>query len=155
MRTKSFVVKYCRVCKTKDVSIKWKENRLCRQCANEQQNKKRQMVRDRKPRFTLTNDWKEIPGFSKYYISTKGDIVSCRQRVNGLLLKQLTDERGYKRCPLMHDSGKVITHNVNRLMCMAWYGVRSHDYDADHLNKIRDDNRLENLRWLLVKENRK
>lgn len=143
----------CRICKTVSATH-WKEKKLCRPCANKEQKERRRLERSTKPIFIPDSSWRAIPGFTGYFISNKGVILSIRHVKAGRVRIQQKDERGYMRCNLYSDSGKVITHNVNRLMCMAWYGERDHSYDSDHKNKVRDDNRVENLRWLPVAVNR-
>ena len=53
----------------------------------------------------------------------------------------------------MYTSVKHVSYKVHTLVCMAFNGKKPSDnHSVDHINKITDDNRKENLRWATAKE---
>lgn len=45
-------------------------------------------------------------------------------------------------------------YRVHRLICEAFHGICPSDKEVvDHINRVKDDNRPENLRWVTVAEN--
>lgn len=70
----------------------------------------------------------------------------------GRILFQGCDERGYKQVYLYHNR-KQKTFKVARLVMTAFVGERESGMTVDHLNGIKEDNRLENLEYVPRKEN--
>lgn len=82
-------------------------------------------------------------GYNKYSVSSEGRI---RNDERGTILKG-TESDGYVRVKLSCDG---ITSNfmVHRLVLLLFFGPPLDDtYTVDHLNRIRNDNRLCNLKW--------
>jgi hypothetical protein len=95
--------------------------------------------------------WKQIPEFPSYFVSRDGRVVSL-QGNEPLILKQQTRLKGYK-CLDLRENGKSMKIDVHRLVLMAFVGMPEKGMECDHINGIRDDNRLENLRWVTKIEN--
>lgn len=109
--------------------------------------------------------WRPIPGFNeKYWASTEGRIRSHAKKVNlknkrgtkciivqyfTLMMKLFKESNGYLRVTL---NGKKTS--VHRLILLTFIGhpdkISPH---VAHLNGIRSDNRLKNLKWCSAKEN--
>tara|TARA_B110000977_G_scaffold98437_1_gene129489 strand:- start:666 stop:1142 length:477 start_codon:yes stop_codon:yes gene_type:complete len=66
--------------------------------------------------------------------------------------KKPRKEKGYMRIGLCKN-GKQKFFSVHRLLALAFIPNPENKRCVDHINGIRDDNRLENLRWLTHKEN--
>ncbi len=94
----------------------------------------------------------EVPGYEDYEVSDQGRvrrIVGDRIRV----LKPYLNTDGYLRVPLWRD-GKRKSMYVQRLVLLTFDGPPlDDDMHACHLNAVRVDNRLENLRWGTRAEN--
>lgn len=101
--------------------------------------------------------WKPIPGYEGYYeISNTGLVRSCARYVvkgnfaasflAGKPKPTVKGKNGYMMAQLSKD-GVNKTYSVHRLVLRAFIGDPPHKYEACHNNGIRDDNRLENLRW--------
>lgn len=95
-----------------------------------------------------TEVWKKIKGFSRYEISNLGRIRNEKK-----ILKQRKCLNGYPIIGLVNDFGKTINRRVHSLLYYTYYDkIEKNNYSIDHINRIRDDNRLENLREISIKE---
>jgi hypothetical protein len=89
---------------------------------------------------------KPHPTLDNYLIGTSGGVIN---RKTGRLLKLTPNRDGYMTVGLYKDS-KRHTRLVNRLVMETYRPIENaHLYDAHHENRVRDDNRLENLKWEL------
>lgn len=94
--------------------------------------------------------WKIIPGFSKYEISDEGKL---RNKKTKYIFKSKPTLEGYIRCLIVDDEGKRNMKGIHYLVCLTFYGEKpSLKHTVDHINRIRNDNRLENLRWATKSE---
>ena len=103
-------------------------------------------------------EWKPVPGYEGLYeVSNTGKINSIARWkqtslnktpywIPGHLIYQHKAPHGYMMVCLSKN-GDTRTCSVHRLVLRAFIGEPPHKYDACHENGIRDDNRLENLRW--------
>jgi hypothetical protein len=93
--------------------------------------------------------WKDIPNYEGLYqASNLGRIKSlkwCKERI----LKDALNDKGYKIVVLC--KGKPCTKTTSRLVISAFLGIDSRQ--VDHINGIKTDNRLLNLRYVSPREN--
>lgn len=92
-------------------------------------------------------DWKPIPNFDRYEISNLGNI-----RRGYRLLKPGLDSYGYRQVNLYKD-GSRFTRKIYRLVLETFCPNINNKPQIDHINRIRSDDRLENLRWVTSSEN--
>lgn len=95
--------------------------------------------------------WKEIPEYDgKYLVSSLGIVKSVKGK-KAIFLKQSKDGHGYLWVRLCKGGIKKI-HYIHKLVICTFL-----EYDktlvSDHINSIRTDNRLINLRQITQSEN--
>lgn len=98
-------------------------------------------------------NWVPVYGYEgRYEVSDVGNIRSLidnkhRERITPLILKQKRTRGGYKSVGLRNEKGQKFVL-IHRIELMSFKGLpESDDYETMHLNDIRDDNRLVNLKW--------
>lgn len=102
----------------------------------------------------MEEKWKDIPKYEGVYqISTMGRIKVTRNGDERILVGVLDKSTGYRRFSLYKD-GKVERAYVHRLVAESFIPNAENKPEIDHINTIRHDNRVENLRWVTRKENR-
>ena len=105
----------------------------------------------------IIEQWKLVPDYSDYEVSDLGRVRSWKngrqgRRSEPRLLKGSRNSCGYLLVNLPKGSGWR-TQYVHRLVLAAFVGPCPQDYEACHNNGVRDDNRLENLRWDTARNN--
>ncbi len=112
----------------------------------------------------LTNEiWCNLGfiGLSTYEISNKGRVKSLPRKIYAgrkgtsvrttkeHIINPKYDKDGYQILSLHNDNGKIIYPKVHRLVALCFLpncNFNSYKF-IDHKNGIRDDNKVENLRW--------
>ena len=92
-------------------------------------------------------EWKPIVGFERYEVSTLGNV---RRGTRGLTPG--LDTYGYRQVNLYRDRLRY-TRKVYRLVLETFNPNVDNKPQIDHINRIRNDDRLENLRWVSASEN--
>lgn len=93
-------------------------------------------------------DW--VVGYEGIYsISNTGSLKSNK---TGKYKKGVYDKDGYVRYHL-YNKGKQKAIHAHRLVLTAFKGVISDKTLVDHIDGVRDNNNLDNLRWCTVTEN--
>lgn len=80
----------------------------------------------------------------KYKVSTKGRIKNKKSKK---IMAQSKDKFGYMTFRCTNFEGRVVRYFVHRLVAMAFIPNPNNYPQVNHLNGIKDDNRIENLEW--------
>lgn len=108
--------------------------------------------------------WADIAGFEgSYQVSDQGRLRSLDREITnpasggsyvitGQILNPRRDSDGYAITELWKN-GRSTTIKAHRLVLLAFVGRPPSRFVADHIHGQRDDNRLENLRWVSVGAN--
>lgn len=91
--------------------------------------------------------WKKIEERPNYSVSTNGDV---RNDKTGRILKPHKKAEGYLQVELGHLTSPLYVH---RLVAKAFIPNPQNKPQVDHINGNKEDNRVENLRWVTVSEN--
>jgi hypothetical protein len=97
--------------------------------------------------------WKDIIGYEGLYeVSTQGRIKS-KQNNKVIILKPLIKTDGYCRVALCKQDQKIKWYYIHRLVASAFIPNKLNKLTVNHINEIKDDNKLSNLEWMTHKEN--
>lgn len=107
--------------------------------------------------------WKDVKGHEGFYqVSNLGRIRSLDRRtyrggtrwtvLSGKTLSPRLDTKGYPRTYLYGD-GKPRNRAIHHLVLEAFVGPMPAGHEVAHCNGVRNDNRLDNLRYATRSEN--
>jgi hypothetical protein len=96
----------------------------------------------------MTESWLQVEENDKYLVSNKGRVFG----VYGKMLKPHENTGGYLRVS-MSKNGKTIKRSIHSLVARAFIGRRPCGFQVCHLNGNKQDNRVENLKYVTPKEN--
>ena len=93
-------------------------------------------------------EWKKINKYPKYEISNSGLVRNIKTKN----IKKPYYHLGYAKIQLYNEAGRK-SFRVHRLVAESYMDNYNESLVVDHINKVRDDNRLENLRIVTQREN--
>jgi hypothetical protein len=96
----------------------------------------------------VAEEWKQINDFPNYYISSLGNVRNDKN----LIMKLTPMKIGYLQINL-YENGKRKLFYHHQLIGLHFIPNPENFKHIDHINGIKNDNRLENLRWVLRSQN--
>ena len=100
----------------------------------------------------LTFKFRRHPIYDLYFGSKCGRFIHVERKVNNRGTKERT---GYLKCKIRAEGGKQKNYYVHRFIWECFNGLIPKGMEIDHINDIRDDNRLCNLQLVTPSENSK
>lgn len=109
-------------------------------------------------------EWREIIGFNGYQVSNLGRVRTLlnsggprprKLRKEPRILKLTLGRGGYLFVGIYSNEGIQVAKIISRTVLETFVGPPPEQgFHANHLNQIRQDNRLANLEWATPSENR-
>lgn len=103
--------------------------------------------------------WRPVVGYEGYYSVSNFGRVRSEAREDSLgrtlpesILKARMHRNGYLQVNFCRN-GQKKTFKVHRLVALAFLDNPENKEQVNHINNVRDDNRLENLEWCTRSEN--
>lgn len=110
------------------------------------------------PNISLTNlslnclegeVWKDVVGYEGLYMVSNMGRIKNRK---GVVMKVSKVKSGYVYITL-YNGESFKSHRVHRLVALSHIPNKDNKPQVNHINGIKDDNRLENLEWCTQSEN--
>jgi hypothetical protein len=98
----------------------------------------------------MDEEFRIIAEIPKYSVSNLGNIRNNR---TGKIMKSRVDKDGYLYLGLFIENKIQKFRRVHRLVAITFLENIDNLQDIDHINQIKTDNRLENLRWVSASNN--
>ncbi len=88
-------------------------------------------------------EYRKIEGYDNYSVSNRGNVSDDK---TGRIMSPSKNQYGYLEVNL-HKEGKQKSYLIHRLVGLAFLENPDNLLEIDHINQIKTDNRIENLRW--------
>lgn len=100
----------------------------------------------------MDSEWKNIIEYSSYSCSNHGNI---RNDETGRILNPKPNIAGYVCMRLKNNMGTKKNIRVHRIIAQTWIDNPTNLLTVNHKNKIRHDNRIDNLEWMSYSDQNK
>lgn len=96
----------------------------------------------------MKDNFKDLPGYEGLYAINKDGVIFSK--ISNKVMSSHKTPKGYIQTDLSRPRRKFLVH---RLIALAFIPNPECKPFINHINGIRDDNRIENLEWCTNKEN--
>lgn len=96
--------------------------------------------------------WYKLKGYEGEYEISKEGLIKSLKKGKEKVLACTTTKHGYKAIELRKD-GIYKKKLVHRLVLSTFKPTENESLQCNHINSVRDDNRIENLEWVTRREN--
>ena len=103
--------------------------------------------------MTDNPEFKEVRDYPGYAVSEHGRVVSFR-RGRFRELKPTLKSNGYHQLMLCSDGGRVKAKLLHHVVLETFVSKKPDGMETRHLNGIKTDNRIDNLKWGTPMENK-
>jgi len=97
----------------------------------------------------MTEVWKDVPGYEGLYMVSNEGIIRSK---SGITRRPYEHHKGYL-CIRLSKNNVGKNHMIHRIVAEAFIPNPENKLQVNHINGIKDDNRLENLQWCTGSEN--
>lgn len=112
--------------------------------------KSKREVENQKTRHNDSIEWEQAEGFSKYLISTDGQVYSIER---DKIISQYDNGCGYLQVVIRNDNGEAKSMRVHRLVYMAHKGEIPKGLEINHKDECKTNNCIDNLELVTRAEN--
>ena len=98
----------------------------------------------------MSEQWKIIYEFPNYSINIDGKV---RNNKSGCIRKHTMTTKGYMVMSFKKENNTTKQIFIHKLLATAFIPNPDNKPFVDHINRIKTDNRIENLRWVTTSEN--
>lgn len=149
-------LKWCPQCKTQTAAFAKNKarrdglNSWCTPCIKHNAKLKQQAkVKQREEKqFRDNEEWRVIPGYSKYEASTHGRIRQIEKK----LLLTGSIQKGYAVSAMANNAGKTTNIKFHRIIASTFLPNPHQHPTVNHIDKNRNNNYLDNLEWASMQE---
>ncbi len=92
----------------------------------------------------MSGVWKTCRGFTRYEVSENGAIRNSQNKDE---LSLTPDANGYVRMSIFADDGRRVNKRLHTLVADAFHPNPDRKATVNHINRVRHDNRADNLEW--------
>lgn len=96
----------------------------------------------------------DMEDYPDYAIDVNGNVWSTKYK-NPRILKPGKVHNGYLYVRLTNKYKKIYTHYIHRLVALAFIPTYDNTRGVTHKNKDRNDNRIENIEWVVPNAKRR
>jgi hypothetical protein len=93
----------------------------------------------------------KVDGFSRYTICRHGNVVNDETKT--VLKGSISKSTGYRNYHLVDDDGKKREMKGHRLVAIAFLPNPEQKPEVDHVDRVKTNNHISNLRWATHNEN--
>lgn len=100
-------------------------------------------------------EWLPLVGNEEHYQGSNQGRIKSTWHMKERIIGGCLDEDGYIKITLTNPDRSQTTYRRARLIAQTWIPNPENKPEIDHINTVRTDDRVENLRWATSSENQR